>query len=178
MQGLGDDFRRIICNFGARSINFDFQNSVMHTNLNIRLSHQFLVLVSVLVAVLCSTGLAAQRSKAYPYPYDALTFKENFHDFGTFSEKAGPQSYSFTFVNERDVPVKIRKVSSMCSCARAKWPKKAIKPGKTGKVVVTYLNEDGAKPFDKQLMVYYEGNADYEMLRIRGKVTKAGSKKK
>ncbi|MBQ2229532.1 MAG: DUF1573 domain-containing protein, partial [Bacteroidales bacterium] len=48
-----------------------------------------------------------------------------------------------------------------------------IKPGKTGKVVVTYLNDDGAKPFDKQLMVYYEGNADYEILRIRGKVTKA-----
>ena len=147
----------------------------MRRYLNISLSRLFLGLLVAVFSFLGGESLLAQRSKAYPYPYDALTFKENFHDFGKFSEKAGTQSYAFEFINERDVPVKISKVSSMCSCARAKWPKKAIKPGKTGKVMVTYLNDDGAKPFDKQLLVYYEGNADYEILRIRGKVTKAPS---
>ena len=145
----------------------------MRTILNISISRIFLIFTLSFCALLCGNRLYAQKSKALPYPYDALTFKENVHDFGKFSEKDGPKSYSFEFVNEREVPVKIRKVSSMCSCAKAKWPKKAIKPGKTGKVVVTYLNDDGAMPFDKQLMVYYEGNADYEILRIRGKVTKA-----
>ena len=151
--------------------------TIMHRIINSRLSRIALVFALSVCSLLGGKSLLAQRSKAYPYPYDALTFKENFHDFGKFSEKDGAQSYAFSFVNERDVPIKILKVSSMCSCARAKWPKKAIKPGKTGKVVVTYLNEDGAKPFDKQLLVYYEGNADYEILRIRGKVTKAPAKK-
>ena len=149
----------------------------MRTILNISISRIFLIFTLSFCALLCGNRLYAQKSKALPYPYDALTFKENVHDFGKFPENAGPQSYTFEFVNERDVPVKISKVASMCSCSKAKWPKKAIKPGKTGKVVVTYLNEDGAKPFDKQLMVYYEGNADYEILRIRGKVTKAPAKK-
>lgn len=151
--------------------------TIMHRNINSRLSRIVLVFALSICSFIGGESLLAQRSKAYPYPYDALTFKENFHDFGKFPENAGPQSYTFEFVNERDVPVKISKVASMCSCSKAKWPKKAIKPGKTGKVVVTYLNEDGAKPFDKQLMVYYEGNADYEILRIRGKVTKAPAKK-
>lgn len=151
--------------------------TIMLRIINSRLSRIALVIALSICSFLGGESLLAQKSKAYPYPYDALTFKENVHDFGKFSEKDGAQSYAFSFVNERDVPVKILKVSSMCSCAKAKWPKKAIKPGKTGKVVVTYLNEDGAKPFDKQLMVYYEGNADYEILRIRGKVTKAPAKK-
>ena len=149
----------------------------MRRIINSRLSRIALFIALSICSFLGGENVFAQRSKAYPYPYDALTFKENVHDFGKFTENAGPQSYAFVFVNERDVPVKISKVASMCSCSRAKWPKKAIKPGKTGKVVVTYLNEDGAKPFDKQLMVYYEGNADYEILRIRGKVTKAPAKK-
>ena len=152
--------------------------TIMLRIINSRLSRIALVIALSICSFLGGESLLAQRSKAYPYPYDALTFKENVHDFGKFSEKDGPKSYSFEFVNEREVPVKIRKVSSMCSCAKAKWPKKAIKPGKTGKVVVTYLNDDGAKPFDKQLMVYYEGNADYEILRIRGKVTKAPARGK
>lgn len=152
--------------------------TIMHRIINSRLSRIALVFALSVCSFLGGESVFAQRSKAYPYPYDALTFKENVHDFGKFSEKAGPQSYAFEFINERDVPVKISKVSSMCSCTKAKWPKKAIKPGKTGKVVVTYLNEDGAKPFDKQLMVYYEGNADYEILRIRGKVTKAPARGK
>lgn len=150
----------------------------MRTILNISFSRIALVFALSFCALLCDDRLLAQRSKAFPYPYDALTFKENVHDFGKFSEKDGPQSYAFVFVNERDIPVKISNVSSFCSCANAKWPKKAIKPGKTGKVVVTYLNEEGAKPFDKQLRVYYEGNADYEILRIRGKVTKAPARGK
>ena len=150
----------------------------MRTILNISISRIFLIFTLSFCALLCGNRLYAQKSKALPYPYDALTFKENVHDFGKFPENAGPQSYTFEFVNERDVPVKISKVASMCSCSKAKWPKKAINPGKTGKVVVTYLNEDGAKPFDKQLMAYYEGNADYEILRIRGKVTKAPARRK
>ncbi|MBQ5486002.1 MAG: DUF1573 domain-containing protein, partial [Bacteroidales bacterium] len=104
----------------------------MRTILNISISRIFLIFTLSFCALLCGNRLYAQKSKALPYPYDALTFKENVHDFGKFSEKDGPQSYAFAFVNERDIPVKISKVSSFCSCAKAKWPKKAIKPGKTG----------------------------------------------
>lgn len=150
----------------------------MWTRFNINISRFALILSLAICFSLCGDKLLAQKSKAAPYPYDALTFKENVHDFGKFSEKDGPKSCSFEFVNEREVPVKISKVSSFCSCTTVKWPKKAIKPGKTGKVVVTYRNDEGPKPFDKQLKVYYEGNADYEILRVRGRVTKAPARGK
>ena len=101
---------------------------------------------------------------------DSVEFDKVIHDFGDITEKDGPQTCTFKVRNVGKDPVAIYEVVTSCGCTDATWTKEPLLAGKTGKITVTYKNEDGPYPFDKTLTVYLSAVKKPVILRIRGVV--------
>lgn len=104
----------------------------------------------------------------------ALEFESVVHNFGKISLNDGPQKCSFAYKNVTDKPVVINNVISSCGCSVAEWQKAPIMPGATGKIDVTYLNDQGPYPFDKTFTVYISSSEKPIILRITGIVYEKG----
>lgn len=98
----------------------------------------------------------------------AIEFTKKVHNFGKISVNDGEQKCSFEFRNTSGKPVVINNIISSCGCTTPVWPKKPIMPGESGKVEVTYLNDQGPYPFDKALTVYTSSSPKPIVLRITG----------
>ena len=104
------------------------------------------------------------------------TFEVKSHDFGTIMEAKGPVTCTFEFTNTGDKPLLIIDATASCGCTRPEFPTKPIKPGKKGKIKVTYspLGRPGA--FRKTVKVVTNGREKRVTLTIEGTV-KPGSRK-
>lgn len=99
-------------------------------------------------------------------------FDKTLHDFGTFTEKDGPQQCVFTVTNRGSEPLTILSAVSSCGCTGVRWTRASIAPGESGTIEATYSNEDGPFPFDKTVTVYLAGIKKPVVLHLRGVVTK------
>ncbi len=97
-----------------------------------------------------------------------IEFAKKVHNFGKISVNEGAKHCSFEFKNTSNRPVVISNILSSCGCTTPKWPKKPIMPGESGKIEVTYLNDQGPYPFDKTLTVYTSAGTKPIILRITG----------
>ena len=117
----------------------------------------------ILAALLCGQGLMAQEKIS-----DALEIDKTVHNFGDILLDSGPVSCTFTITNKGSKPAVIYNVSSSCGCTNVTWTKEPLMPGKTGKVSVTYSNDEGAYPFDKSLTMYVSDVKKPVILKVRG----------
>ena len=101
---------------------------------------------------------------------DGVEFDKVLHDFGDFAESDGPKTCTFRVKNVGREQLAIYEVITSCGCTDATWTREPLLPGKTGKITVTYKNEDGPYPFDKTLTVYLSALKKAVTLRIRGNV--------
>lgn len=99
-----------------------------------------------------------------------VEFDKIVHDFGDFTVKDGPQTCTFTVKNIGPDPMAIYEVITSCGCTDATWTREPVLSGRSGKITVTYQNEDGPYPFDKTLTVYLSSLKKPFILRIRGSV--------
>ncbi|MGQ9619364.1 MAG: DUF1573 domain-containing protein [Bacteroidales bacterium] len=92
------------------------------------------------------------------------------HDFGTFREEDGRQSYNFEIVNAGDAPLIIQNVVASCGCTTPTWTKSPIPPN--GKGIVTALYDPAGYPgrFNKTLTVYTNANPTTVVFVIKGEV--------
>ena len=92
------------------------------------------------------------------------------HDFGTFREEDGRQSYNFEIVNTGNAPLVIQNVVASCGCTTPTWTKSPIPP--SGKGVVTAMYDPAGRPgpFNKTLTVYTNANPATVVLVIKGEV--------
>lgn len=97
-----------------------------------------------------------------------VKFDKLVHDFGDILLSSGSKSCSFSFKNTSDQPVVIQTVISSCGCTKPTWTKKPIMPKETGKIDVTFLNDQGPYPFDKSITVYITGEPKPIILRMKG----------
>ncbi len=122
-----------------------------------------------LLLVLCLAVLGgqviAQTSKA------KIVFVESEHDFGTFKEDAGSQSYNFAFENKGATPLILNDVQASCGCTTPEWTKKPIAPGEKGFIKVSYNPQNRPGPFNKTITVTANGEVPRTILRIKGTVT-------
>jgi len=105
-------------------------------------------------------------------PKNTMEFDKTVHDFGAVSLSDGELSCRFTVRNTGTEPSAIYSVSTNCRCTKITWTRELIGPGKSGVIDVTYANDEGAKPFDKVLLVYMKDRNEAVQLHIRGVVTK------
>jgi hypothetical protein len=81
------------------------------------------------------------------------TFKETTYDFGTIKEVDGPVKHTFEIKNTGDKPLIIIDAVASCGCTRPSYTAKPIKPGKKGKVEVTFSPAGRAGTFRKTVKV-------------------------
>ena len=122
------------------------------------------ILIIAISAFLCQPALAQNQ----PAAAQAIEFSKKVHNFGKISVNDGPKHCTFEFRNTSDKPVVINNIITSCGCTEPKWPKKPIMPDESGKVEVTYLNDQGPYPFDKSLTVYTSASTKPIILRISG----------
>lgn len=116
------------------------------------------------VAFLSSvTGIVAQE-KISP----SIEIDRTVHNFGDIIHKSGPVSCTFNLKNTGKQPVVIYNVTSTCGCTDVEWTREPIRPGQSGKISVTYSNDEGAYPFDKTLTTYISDSKKPILLKVRG----------
>ena len=76
------------------------------------------------------------------------------HDFGTFKEEAGRQTFDFIVTNTGTEPLVIQNVVASCGCTTPEWTKQPIPAGEKGKVTAIYDPKDRPGQFSKTLSVY------------------------
>ena len=100
-----------------------------------------------------------------------LQFSATEHDFGTFKEEAGRQTFDFTVTNTGTDPLVIQNVVASCGCTTPEWTKQPIPAGGKGKVTAIYDPKDRPGTFNKTLSVYSNTKPEVVVLTIKGEVT-------
>lgn len=118
-------------------------------------------IVALLFALLLVPAVWAQKAAK-------ISFKETVHNFGSFSEKLGKVSCSFSFVNTGDKPLIITRVTASCGCTRPEFPLQPIAPGDSGKIKITYNAVGRPGSFDKNIMVYANTDPERTVLVVKG----------
>lgn len=96
---------------------------------------------------------------------------ETLHDFGTFREEAGKQTYDFVIANTGSQPLVIQNVVASCGCTTPEWTKQPIPAGGKGKVTAIYDPQGRPGPFNKTISVYTNTKPEVTVLTIKGEVT-------
>lgn len=124
---------------------------------------RFIYIISAVVAIfICRLGQAQEKIS------ETLVVDKTVHNFGDIILGSGPVSCSFNIKNIGSKPAVIYNVTSSCGCTDVSWTKEPLMPGKTGKISVTYSNDEGAYPFDKSLTVYMSDVKKPVILKVRG----------
>ena len=99
---------------------------------------------------------------------DGLVIDKTVHNFGDILLDNGPVSCQFSLKNSGSKPAVIYNVTTTCGCTDVEWTREPIMPGKSGKISVTYSNDEGPYPFDKSLTVYLSDVKKPVILKLRG----------
>ncbi len=117
----------------------------------------------LLAAFLLATTAAAQVKVG-----NNLEFDKTIHNFGDILLEDGPVTCTFTLTNKGDKPAVIYNINTTCGCTKIEWPREPIRPGKTAEITVTYTNDEGPYPFDKNVTVYISEIKKPIILKLRG----------
>jgi len=96
---------------------------------------------------------------------------ETQHDFGTFKEEDGKQTFDFFVTNTGKEPLVIQNIVASCGCTTPEWTKQPIPPGAKGKVTAIYDPAGRPGQFNKTLNVYMNTTPEVVVLIIKGEVT-------
>lgn len=128
-----------------------------------------------LIALCCAATLAAfvvgcGRGHRYDGKQAGIDFDTYFMNKGEFPIDS-VMTYTYTFTNTGEAPLQIEGLSYSCSCMSGTFPKKAIKPGKTGQLVVTYDPAHQPLGHFKKFVVIHS-NTDMVRVFVEGVVTR------
>lgn len=98
-----------------------------------------------------------------------ITFTKLEHDFGRLIQ--GEQVvYVFKFTNTGKSDLLISKVSASCGCTASKYTRDPVKPGKEGKVEVTFDSNGQRGIQNKTITVLTNGRPQSVVLRVKAQV--------
>lgn len=110
--------------------------------------------------MLCSLVSFAQQANESEIKFDKTS-----HDFGIFTESNSKVTCTFTFTNTGNKLLVIHQAIASCGCTVPEYPKEPIKPGESGKIVVTY-NGEGRFPGHFRKSITIRSNAKQEIVRL------------
>lgn len=120
----------------------------------------------IAVFAVCLMAISAVADEGYA----KATFETKTFDFGNIKEANGPVTCTFEFTNTGDKPLLIIDATASCGCTRPEFPTKPIKPGKKGKIKVTFSPIGRPGAFKKTIKVKTNGKERTTTLRIQGTV--------
>lgn len=100
-----------------------------------------------------------------------VAFETLRHDFGTFKEELGVQSYEFKFKNDGNAPLIINHVQASCGCTTPEWTREPVAPGANGAIKVSYDPRNRPGVFTKTIRVSSNAENSDVVLTIQGNVT-------
>jgi hypothetical protein len=100
----------------------------------------------------------------------SMKMSETSHNFGSFKEEDGRQTYDFVLTNTGSQPLVIQNIVTSCGCTTPEWTRQPIPPGGKGKVTAIYDPKDRPGAFDKSLTVYTNTKPEITVLQIKGEV--------
>lgn len=125
------------------------------------------------------TTIAAAALALTAFAGPQASFKERQYDFGNIHEERQFVTHTFEVTNTGDKPLLIIEAVASCGCTKPEFDTKPIKPGKTGKIKVTYSTVGRPGAFSKTVRV--KTNADDKSkvatLLIEGTVIPKSKKK-
>lgn len=124
---------------------------------------KLLVLLTLLTVTL---GLmAAKGDKGAP------RFETTTHNFGTIAENGGSVTCEFEFVNAGRGNLLVVDAKAQCGCTKPAYPQAPIKPGKKGKIKVTFNPKGRPGSFSKSITVNFANSTKGKVvLKIKGNV--------
>lgn len=124
-------------------------------------------IISILFAVATAITVLAQGEPAF---LKTFTPDNRTHDFGDVYEKDGKVSHTYTLRNTGKTPVAISSVNTWCGCMVADYTKRAIRPGETARVNVTFDPDHKDGKFIKQVVLMLNDGKDYVRLWVKANV--------
>ncbi len=92
------------------------------------------------------------------------------HNFGSFKEEEGRQTYDFEVTNTGNAPLVIQNIVASCGCTLPEWTKQPIPPGGKGKITAVYDPQHRPGAFNKTLSVYTNAKPQVVVISIKGEV--------
>lgn len=131
-------------------------------------SRLFLLLMACLWML--PQGGMAQTERVEP----KIKFEQILGDVGRLSAGKGEKrTVTFEFTNVGTGELIFSKAETSCGCTTVKLPKKAVKPGKKGKLQVTvdasHMDDRGV--FGNLITLYYNASQRYTRIRVKGEMT-------
>jgi len=99
-----------------------------------------------------------------------IVFDQMSHDFGSFKESAGLQTYSFEFTNKGNAPLILNAVNASCGCTSPEWTRQPVAPNAKGMIKVTYNPANRPGSFTKTVTVLSNAENNNVILTISGSV--------
>jgi hypothetical protein len=124
------------------------------------------IILTMLSCLLCICVFA----QGQPAFMKQLVPDKRIFDFGNIYEKNGKVSHVFVLKNTGSKPLAITDVNSWCGCTTANYTKRAILPGKTGEVTVTYNPYSRPGRFSKEVVLLLNDGKFYIRLWLKGNV--------
>jgi len=121
-------------------------------------------LLSLILTVAMGVSLNAQQARS------KMQLPEIEHDFGSFKEEAGRQTYDFVVTNVGTDPLVIQNIATSCGCTTPEWTKSPIPAGGKGKITAIFDPQNKPGRFNQTLTVYSNANPAVATLTIRGEV--------
>lgn len=119
------------------------------------------ILNCIFLIVLSLTSLQAQTTMLFETPT---------RNVGNIVKSEKPITYSFTFKNIGDRPLRILSVVPDCSCSTVSYPESPIMPDETGSITVAY-SPYRAGGFEKTFVVTSDGVPRNQTLTLKGFVS-------
>ncbi len=127
------------------------------------------VLAIMTFTISCSQTSRAENTIDIDAQGPSIEFTILVHDYGTIVQ-GDNGTCNFEFKNTGGEPLILQNVRSSCGCTVPSWPREAIKPGETSKIVVKY-DTRRIGPISKSITVTSNGSDQPIILRIKGKIT-------
>ena len=127
------------------------------------MTKRFILASLVLLLAFSSLSFSQTKEKKASIQLDSTTA-----NIGTFPKSASSKTVVYTFKNAGDDKLVFYDAKPDCGCIKVQLPEKPIKPGKKGKIVVTY-NGRRKSPgrYNHKINFACSGNPAYFQLRLR-----------
>jgi Protein of unknown function (DUF1573) len=102
-------------------------------------------------------------------PKTTMTFEKDVHDFGTIDDQS-KVAYTFSFTNTGQNDLEIVNAAGSCGCTVPEYPKDKIKPGESGKILVSFSPTGKSGKQEKSVTLTANVPNDAQIIRIKANI--------
>lgn len=101
-----------------------------------------------------------------------MEFESLNYNFGTLKQGSEKVSHEFCFTNKGTAPLLITRTTTSCRCIHITAPKRPVRKGESGKIIVTYDPKD-VGVFNKSIELHANISGGVLTLFVSGEVIEA-----